>query len=166
MLKNIDRIITTLIRGISFISGFCLLGIMFTAFFNVLGEKIFTSGIPMSKEIIQYLHIPVVFLSMGYVTLDRGQVKIDLISSRFPKGAQNFCALLGDVLGIAVSGFISYRGFVQTIRFYDRHQMSTVSGLGFPLWPVALLMSLGFIVLAFSFFWNIIRRFTGLGGNQ
>ena len=80
--------IVKILKYVSFISGVCLIAIMFVAFFNVLGEKIFHKGIPASTEIIQYLHIPVVFLACGYVTLDTGHTKIDLLSKHLPKAVQ------------------------------------------------------------------------------
>jgi TRAP-type C4-dicarboxylate transport system permease small subunit len=81
----VDSVIVKILRYVSYISGVCLILIMFVAFFNVLGEKILHKGIPASTEIIQYLHIPVVFLACGYVTLDTGHTKIDLLSKHFPK---------------------------------------------------------------------------------
>ena len=82
---KVDNVIVKILKYVSYISGVCLIAIMFVAFFNVLGEKIFHKGIPASTEIIQYLHIPVVFLACGYVTLDTGHTKIDLLA-KHPEG--------------------------------------------------------------------------------
>lgn len=89
-LKKADEIIVNTVKYISYTSGVCMVGIMFVAFFNVIGEKLRqlgfpVTGIPASTEIIQYLHIPVVFLSAAYITFDRGHTRIDLLSSKFPK---------------------------------------------------------------------------------
>jgi TRAP-type C4-dicarboxylate transport system permease small subunit len=157
--RKIDRAVVKTIRLISYGSGFCLVAIMLMAFFNVLGEKLFKHGIPTSTETVQYLHIPVVFLTAAYVTLDRGHTRIDLLSSRIPPGLQKACVLMGNLLGIFICSFISYRGLIQTGRFFARHRMSSVTGIGFPLWPCALLFSLGFALLSLSYLWNIIRQF-------
>jgi TRAP-type C4-dicarboxylate transport system permease small subunit len=159
MFPKADRIVTRAIRTISYISGVCLVGIMLVAFFNVLGEKLFRTGIPMSTEIIQNLHIPVVFLAGAFVTLDRGQIRIDLLSSHLPSRVGFFFSLLGDVLGICVCSFIAARGFVQTGKFIERHAMSSVSGMGFPLWPFGAILSFGFALFAFSFLWSVFRKF-------
>lgn len=159
MFRLADKVVFTGLHVVSYISGICLVVIMLVAFFNVLGEKLFKSGIPMSTEIIQYFHIPVVFLAAAYVTLDHGHTRIDLLSSHFPKALQQICAVLGDLLGIFICGFISYRGFVQMARFIARHKTSSVSGMSFDLWPFALIMAIGFALMAFSFFWSILRRF-------
>lgn len=160
--EKADAAVVRVIRAVSYISGVCLVGIMFVAFFNVLGEKLFHKGIPMSTELVQYLHIPVVFLAAAYVTLDRGHTRIDLLSSRFPKAVQAVCSVLGNLLGAGICAFISSRGFVQMGNFITRHKMSSVAGIGFPLWPFALVLAAGFALLAFSFLWSILRTFAGI----
>jgi TRAP-type C4-dicarboxylate transport system permease small subunit len=161
-LQKIDRFLFMAIRAVSCLSGICLVGIMLTAFFNVLGEKLFKHGIPASTEIIQYLHIPVVFLSAAYVSLDRGHTAIDLLSSHFPKALQRICGFLGNLLGVFICSFAGYRGLTQMERFFVRHRMSSVTGVGFPLWPFALILSAGFILLALSFLRKILCTVTGI----
>ncbi|QCX33877.1 TRAP transporter small permease [Caloramator sp. E03] len=170
-LEKVDRVIVKIIKSISYISGVCLVGIMLTAFFNVLGEKlkvlgIPVSGIPASTEIIQYLHIPVVFLAAAYVTLERGHTRIDMISSKFPTILQKIFNTFGNICGILICAFISQRGFLQMSKYIKRKQMSSVSGIGFPLWPFALILAVGFALLSFSFLWCIIRQYGIKGFNE
>ena len=166
MMDKIDTAICRVLRVIVWVSAACLVGIMLVAFFNVLGEKLRSaglpvSGIPASTEIIQYLHIPVVYLAAAFVTLERGHTRIDLLSTKFPTVLQKIFTILGDILGIGVCVLISWRGFVQMGKFIARHRMSSVSGVGFPLWPFALIMAVGFILLTLSLIWHIIREVTG-----
>jgi TRAP-type C4-dicarboxylate transport system permease small subunit len=158
MFLKADRVVTAVIRVISYISGVCLIGIMFVAFFNVLGEKIFHSGIPASTEIIQYLHIPVVFLACAYVTLDRGQVRIDLLFERFGPRLKTALSIFADALGVLICAFVAARGFIQTGKFIERHSTSSISGVGFPLWPFGTILWVGLALFAFTFLWCILRR--------
>jgi TRAP-type C4-dicarboxylate transport system permease small subunit len=152
-----DRIIVQIFKVISYVSAVCLVGIMIVAFFNVLGEKILHRGIPGSTEIVEYLHVPVVFLSAAFVTLDRGQTAIDLISQHFPKWLQNVTSTFCFLLGAAICTFVGYRGFVQMGKHLNTHAMSAVTGFGFPLWPFSFLFAIGFMMIAFSFIWSIVR---------
>lgn len=159
---RVDRWVVRILKWISYVSAVALVGIMLVAFFNVIGEKLRqaglpVTGIPASTEIVQYLHIPVVFLAMGYVTLDRGHTKIDLLSSKFPKVVQTFFGIVGDLCGIFISSFIAWRGFIQVGNFMKVNKMSSVTGVGFPLWPFAVILSVGFVLLAVSFVWDIVR---------
>jgi TRAP-type C4-dicarboxylate transport system permease small subunit len=158
MFLKIDGIVALITRWISYISAACLIGIMVVAFFNVLGEKLFHWGIPASTEIIQYLHIPVVFLACAFVTMDRGQIRIDLLFDRFPKPMRAALGIMGDVLGAFICVFIAVRGFVQTDKFIERHAMSSISGIGFPLAPFGFILWFGFALFAFAFVWCLLRK--------
>lgn len=158
-LGKVDRTIVSVVRVISYLSAVFLIGIMFVAFFNVLGEKILHQGIPGSTEIVKYLHVPVVFLSAAYVTLDRGQTAIDLLSQHFPKAIRTVTTTFNFLLGAAISVFIGYRGLVQMGKHLKTHARSSVTGFGFPLWPFSFIFALGFFMIAFAFLWSIVRYF-------
>lgn len=158
-LGKVDSVIVRILKYISYASAVCLIGIMIVAFVNVLGEKTMHHGIPGSTEIVEYLHVPVVFLSAAFVTLDRGQTAIDLLSQHFPNWLQKVCATFSYLLGAAISGFVGYRGFVQMSKHLSTHTMSSVTGFGFPLWPFSCLFAIGFMMIAFSFLWSIVRLF-------
>ncbi len=154
-----DRVIMKILKGISVVSGLCLVGIMLVAFINVLGEKIFHTGVPGSTEIIQYLHVPVVFLAASFVTLDNGHTKIDLLSSKLPHVIEKFFAILGNIIAICICGFVGYMGFVRMGELIKNHTQSSTSGFGFPVWPFALMFAAGMFLLAISFAWAIVRQF-------
>lgn len=156
---KLDSIIVKILRYVSYVSGVCLILIMFVAFFNVLGEKIFHKGIPASTEIIQYLHIPVVFLACAYVTLDTGHTKIDLLSSKLPQTVQFVINVIGNAIATLITGFVGYRGLVQMGKFISTHAKSSTTGVGFAKWPFALIFSVGFFLLAISFVWATVRMF-------
>ncbi len=144
------------------------MAIMLVAFFNVLGEKLRkigvpVTGIPSSTEIVEYLHVPMVFLAAAFTTLDRGHTRIDLVCGHFPAVVQKILIALGNLMGAGICGFISYRSYLQTAKFLLRNKMSSTSGFAFPLWPFVLIMAIGFTLLAFSFLWAIARDFFGTG---
>lgn len=158
-LGQIDNLIVKIIKYISYASMVCLIGIMLVTFFNVLGEKIFHKGIPGSTEIVEYLHVPVVFLSVGFVTLDRGHTSIDLLSQHFPPAVQKAASVFCFLLGTFISTFVGCRGLVQMGKHVSVHARSSVTGFGFPLWPFSLLFSIGFFMIALTFLWSIVRLF-------
>lgn len=156
---KLDSVIVKILKYVSYISGVCLILIMFVAFFNVLGEKIFHKGIPASTEIIQYLHIPVVFLACGYVTLDTGHTKIDLLSRKLPETVQFVVNVIGNAIAVFITAFVGYRGLIQMGKFISTHAKSSTTGVGFAKWPFALIFSIGFFLLAISFVWATVRLF-------
>ena len=158
-LGKVDNIIMKFVRFLSYLSAICVVVIMCVAFFNVIGEKVFTTGIPNANEIVQYTHVPLVFLTAGFVTLDRGHTSVDLLSRKFPKGVRAFFTNMGFVLGAAICTFMGCRGCVLTGRYISNHMKSSTTGGGFLLWPFALVFSIGLFILAFTFAWSIVRYF-------
>lgn len=161
---KVDTWLVRIIKAVSYVSAVCLVGIMLVAFINVVGEKLRkaglpVTGIPASTEIIQYLHIPVVFLAAAFVTLDRGHTRIDLLSSHLPVVVQKICTTIGNLCGAAICGIITYCALLQMEKHITRHVMSSVSGVGFPLWPFSLMTAIGFAMLAISFLWAIVRQY-------
>ena len=165
---RIDKIVVTALKWLSYVSAVFLVAIMFIAFFNVVGEKLrkigvsFASGIKSSTEIIQYFHIPLVFLSAAYVTLDHGHTSIDLVTSHFPIKVRRGLRAFGYLLGAAVSGFISYRTlFVLMPKHISTFSTINGAATGWPVWPFSLMQGIGFFALAISFIWAIVRTLTG-----
>lgn len=147
------------------ISAIALCVILAVAFFDVVGAKLHKLGIPWlhgianSQAMIQYCHIPLVFLTAGYVTLDQGHTRIDLLSSHFPDWLQKIFMLIGHLLGAALSFYISYVA-VQKILIGDYTLKKTITNspsTGWPKWPFTVIHVFGFALLGFSFIWAIVR---------
>ena len=157
--EKADTVVVSILKYISYISGVCLVLIMLVAFFNVLGEKILHKGIPVSMDIIQYLHIPVVFLACGFVTLDNGHTTIDLVSRKLPEKVRNVINTIGNLMATFICSFVGIRGLAQMKKFIATHARTRATGQGFAKWPFALVFSVGFFLLAFSFLWAITRQY-------
>ena len=100
-----------------------------------------------------------VFLACGYVTLDTGHTKIDLLAKHLPKAVQLVCNVVGNIIAVFITSFVGYRGLVQMQKFIATHAKSSTTGVGFAKWPFALIFSVGFFLLALSFVWATVRLF-------
>ena len=154
-----DRIVMKILRTISYFGGVFLVGIMLVAFVNVVGSKFFHTSIGGSTEMIEYMHVPVVFLAVAYVTLDNGHTKVDLLSKHFPKALQRIMEIVGDVLAVVVTAYVGICGISRVTDYYTHGSMSSTSGVRFPLWPVAVIFVFGVFELSFSFIWKLLRSF-------
>ena len=158
-----DRAIRKILRFFCWASAVALTVVMLVAFFNMIGEKLgragitWATGIPNSTAIIQYFHIPLVFLAAGYVTLDQGHTRIDLLIQKWPK-VEKFFLLIGHLLGAGLSFFISYRGVFVTLAedFRITKHIST-NASSWLEWPFTVCHCLGFFLLGCSFVWAFVR---------
>lgn len=158
-----DQFIRKILRFFCWLSAVALITILFVAFINVCGEKLaragvtWAKGIPNSTAIIQYFHIPLVFLAAGYVTLDQGHTRIDLLIHKWPK-VEKFFVALGYALGAALGFFISYRGVAVTLvqNLQNRARINTTADSWYA-WPFTVCHCVGFFVLGLSFIWALVR---------
>lgn len=160
---KVDQVIRKIFRLFCWMSAVALMVVMFVAFFNMVGEKLgragisWAQGIPNSTAIIQYFHIPLVFLAAGYVTLDQGHTRIDLLIQKWPK-VEKICMAIGHVLGAAISFFIAYRGTFVTLADNLRlNARINTTADSWVVWPFTVCHCLGFFLLGCSFVWALVR---------
>ena len=128
---RVDLVVKKVLRFFCWLSAVALIIIMLIAFINVIGEKLaragvtWAKGIPNSNYLIQYFHIPLVFLAAGYVTIDQGHTRIDLLIQKLPM-VEKIAMAVGHVLGAALAFFISYRGvFVTLVKDFEKNMRIT-----------------------------------------
>lgn len=160
---KVDLVIKKILRFFCWLSAVALITIMLVAVVNVIGEKLRTAGatwargIPNSNSIIQYFHIPLVFLAAGYVTLDQGHTRIDLLIQKWPK-VEKVAMVIGHILGAALSFFISYRGVAVTlVKDFAKNIRITSTSSAWKEWPFTICHCVGFFLLGVSFVWAIVR---------
>ena len=158
-LVRFDNGIFNIMKWISYVSAVCLFVITILSTADVIGNKIFDHGITNATEFVTYLNIPVVFLSTAFVQLERGHTHIDLIYTHFPAWAQKLIHTVGNLFGVALSGFIGYRAVVSTIQKYTTVAKSSSAINAFVIWPFVALLALGFFMMAIAFLWSLVREF-------
>ena len=158
--RRIDRSIMKVVKAISMLGMLSLLIIAVISTINVIASKIFSHPISNVTELVTYLNIPVVFFCVGYVQLDRGHTHIDLIYRHFPIIMHTVIHVIGDLIGVAVCGFAGWRGIVLAMEKYSTSTYATGPS-SFLIWPFVLCIGIGYLILALSFLWCIVREFHG-----
>ena len=161
--RKVDQVIRKVLRFFCWLSAIALIIIMLVAFLNVCGEKLvragvsWAKGIPNSTAIIQYFHIPLVFLAAGYVTLDQGHTRIDLLIHKWP-GVEKIFMAVGHVLGAGLGFFISYRGVAITlVQNLQNHARISTTADSWSAWPFTVCHCVGFFLLGLSLIWALVR---------
>lgn len=150
----------------AYIAAFSLLAIVLIAFLDVCGEKLAKLGLPITgipnySNWIAYLHVVVVFMTCGYVTLDRGHTIVDILTSRLPRILNRVTGYIGLVFGAVVAMFLSYRGIVGLLPDTLRYNTTITTTSTFPQWPLVVVYIAGCILLAISFIWATVRYAVG-----
>ena len=153
---SIDAAITRLTKWFLWVSVFCLVFMMILATVDIITTKFFSRPIPSASEFIEDFNIPLVFMGMAYVQLHGGHVAGALFENRFSKGVSKAIKVGGCVLGVIVSGFVSWRAVPLFLHWLESGIFKS-GAIPFPMWPFALVTVIGFALLAMAFILSIVR---------
>ncbi|GAC1403262.1 MAG: TRAP transporter small permease subunit [Candidatus Velthaea sp.] len=113
-----------------------------------------------ADDLERYLLVNGVFLSASAAYRRNAHVRVELLLGFAPPRARRIMLALTDLLGIAVSGFLTWQSVAYDRNLFLAHLTST-SSFGAPLWIVALGLPIGFALLALVFAEHLIRVAAG-----
>lgn len=131
---------------------------------NAIVRKAFDIGSNAFLEVQWYLFATSFLLAAGYTLLNNEHVRIDVVSGRFSKRGQIWIDIIGFLLFllpvcIAVLWF-SIPWFLQALRSGE----TSANAGGLILWPVYLMLPVGFTLLLLQALSELIKRFAFLKG--
>lgn len=157
--EKLDMIIFKIMYVVSMLSGISLLIVAVLCTLDSLSSKFLSVSIPSGTDWVTFLNIPVVFLAMGYIQVERGNTVVDILSSKFPKKMDKTVKVCAYIVSVLLCVFLGKCGFSIMMDKIAQHTMSSGQMSAFPVWPFALIVAVGYSLAAFAFFWCIIREF-------
>ena len=159
MIKKIDKIIAGISRGISIVTYVAFIGVMAIIAIDVIGRKVFQTGIIGSYEIVERMLLILIFGAFAYAQTARGHIHVTLFISKMPKA---FGTGLFGVLGLLSAGTAVFCGYATLIQggfsFYTK---TTTSVLQIPLFPFFYIATFCMFVFALTLFWDAIKSLIG-----
>lgn len=115
-------------------------------------------------ELQWYMFAAIFLLCAGYTLLRNEHIRIDVVYTRYSKRTQTWVDILGGVLFLLpISGIIGWLGWKYLfLQAWELNEKSTNSPL--LLWPVKILVPIGFSFLALQGISEIIKRIAFLMG--
>lgn len=157
--KRIDRIVFQLFRVLSFVSAAALVVVAVLCTANVITTKLFKFGILNATDLVTYLNIPVVFMAIAFIQVERGHTNIDLLLDKLPKLVQQIIMFFAYLLGCVVCGFVGWREVTLTAEKFANMAKASQARTSFVVWPFAAIVAIGFITLAIAMLWCAMREF-------
>lgn len=134
-LRGLERLTLWLARG----GAVALAMMMLFTFFDVIGRYFFNRPLVGTVEVTELLMALIVYLGVGYTTLLRGHIRVDIVITRLPKRPQAFLDVLTLSMGIA---FTFLMGWQLWLKAADTVSMGDVTQLWeLPVYPVAYVMA-------------------------
>mgnify|MGYP002627297814 CR=1 FL=1 len=155
--RKIDGVVMKVFKYISYPPAVLMILIAVMATINVISSKLFHVIVPSVNDWITYLLIPIVFLSISHVQLDRGLVVVDVLNKHYPKWLIDTIDVISNLCLIALNGFISWRAFVLMGEKFAHKEISSIDAGHFYMWPFSFLLGFGMLCFAFTSFWCVLR---------
>lgn len=159
-----SKVIDKLNTGVGWLMMWMILASTVISCVNAIVRKVFDVGSNAFLEVQWYLFATSFLLAAGYTLLNNEHVRIDVVSGRFSKRTQIWMDIVGFVLFlipvcVAILWF-SMPFFLNGLR---SGEVSANAG-GLILWPVYLMLPLGFALLLAQTISELIKRFAFLKG--
>ena len=112
---------------------------------DVIMRYIFDRPIFGAFELTEYMMSVFILLGLGYTAIKKGHVAVDVLVSRFKPGTQAVIDSITNLISIGIFCLIAWQSVVYGIFLKEEGQETSI--LGLPIFPLALLAGLGFLLL-------------------
>ena len=156
----IQFILAKIVKYQAYVSAFCIALSALIAVIDVITSKFIGWSVPGASESIEQLNIPLIFLAIGYVQLDRGHIRVDVLDNLLPKTALKAIRILSHLFGFSICSFIGWRTLILMQRSISVGE--TALGVSWLLiWPFILCMFFGWAFMAITSIAEIVRGIAG-----
>ena len=144
-MEKVEKIIRRIIEFSGILAVFVLVTMMMLTVIDVFLRYCFSRPIVGSQELIVLLMVCVVFLGLGWCTLNKNHIKVDIIESILSRKSRIFLDSINYILVLALSLFIIKNSFSHAM--YIRQLNRTTEQLFIPEYPFILVVVFGYIML-------------------
>ncbi|MBA7563193.1 hypothetical protein ES708_04846 [subsurface metagenome] len=160
----VERLIEYASRLFWLISGFLIVVMVFSAAYGVIRRYAFNDPEPYSYEISVICLLWCFVFAVAELERQGRHIRVDIVSGHLPEVAQNIILnVIAPILGLFVCVILTWKGW--TTAWYSlRISEVSSSAWGVPLFPVKLMVSIGFGLLCLVLIVRLYRGIASLKG--
>lgn len=140
-----SRIAEPVAKGISWIGVATLFAMMLLTSTDVTLRYVFNKPIAGSMELTEVFMAVVVGLGLSYCALQKGHVRVDIVTSRLSSRGQIVTDSIAHLVFLAFFILVTWRTLLRALTMMTQHLMTQV--LFIPVPPFALMVTVGCAVL-------------------
>lgn len=152
IIRGINRVFTWVCMAL-------IAALMLLMVAEVLRRAIFNRSILGSTEWAQVLLV-CNMTAFGAAVLSNRQIKVNMLTTRFPMKVQVVLDLVMLILTFATITVLSWQQFNYAIKSYNTHIF--YNNINLPQWPFVALFSLGYAVAALTILSIVIRKIVSI----
>jgi TRAP-type mannitol/chloroaromatic compound transport system permease small subunit len=157
-LLGISRLIDAVNERIGKITAWAIVVAVLVSAINAIIRKVFGTSSNAWLELQWYLFGAVFMLCASWTLKANEHIRIDIFSSRLTKRSRDGIDIFGHLFFLLP--FVALMIYLSTpffLRSYQSGEVSTNAG-GLLIWPAKGLILLGFVLLAFQWFSELVKR--------
>ncbi|MEE2760201.1 MAG: TRAP transporter small permease [Pseudomonadota bacterium] len=120
---------------------------MFLTLADVIG-RMFNSPIVGTVEVTELIMGMMIYLAVGYTTIHRGHIRVDILISRFSPRVQGILDTLTHLIALGFMLIVCWRLFLQAFSRIENNDITQIWEI--PVWPVAYIMAIASILMVTS----------------
>jgi TRAP-type C4-dicarboxylate transport system permease small subunit len=139
------RLIVGLCRGLSFIGGAAVVLMMLHISLDVLLLNLLRISMDTTPDIVaRYYMVAVAFLPLGWLTLRRQMIAVELLDGLLPDGLRHLWDAVIGLIGTIVYGLIAYATWLTALGELRSGSFVELVSLQMPVWQSHFLVPAGF----------------------
>jgi TRAP-type transport system small permease protein len=155
-MKNFSNIIDRLCKMGAYLAGLLLICLVVLILTEIFLRTFFDKSTMIADEYSGYIYLASIFLGLAYTFLDRGHIRINIITSRLFNDINGFINLVASIIALGVLGFILYRTILFTFDSYDM-QMVSEAVSETPLYLTQIVMPIGIALFILAIISSIYK---------
>ncbi|MBN1905105.1 MAG: TRAP transporter small permease [Deltaproteobacteria bacterium] len=161
-LQKIDRVLERVSNLFAVLSGIMILLMAFTATYGVLRRYLFKSPEPYSYELSTMFLLWTFVLAVAHLEKLDGHLRVDFFVVLLPERLRMFLLnIIGPLAGLLFCSVLTWEGFKVALYSLEIGERS-MSIWAVPLFPIKIIIPLGYGLLCIVLVLKIIRGFINL----
>jgi TRAP-type transport system small permease protein len=158
-----NQLVVWISRIMAGVAAVVLFAMMMIAVIDVCGRFFFNKPMNGSFELGGILLVTAGTWGMGYCQLRKNNIRIDVLTDRFPKRFKPAFDIFAYIFCIVASGAVTWRVTVMTLEYMTTSQGGLTATLLIPYWPFMLTLAMGFGWLTIIFIYDLWHSCSEVG---
>lgn len=164
-----EKVIFPLNKYLNYIGMVLVFAMMLLTVVDVVGRKFVGiipgfQPVPGSYELTEFILVGLVYSALGYAQIKGDHISIDVLTSRFPKRAQNILDTVVYLVSAAMAVVVSWRGFAHGRRLIEQGDHTAV--LHIPVYPFLFLIGVGMLIFALALLFSSLQSLAKAVNNE
>jgi TRAP-type C4-dicarboxylate transport system permease small subunit len=152
-----ETVVLWISRVMAVVAAVVLALMMMIIVIDVCGRYFFLAPLEGSFELVGILMVIAGSWGMGYCQLQKGNIRINVLSDFFPPMMQSIMYIIAYLIGIVATGMICWRTSLRVHEYFLKQLGGVTDTLSLPIWFFLLMLAMGVGWVCFIFIIDLYK---------